>query len=587
MSAPPQQKMTTDTFLAWEQPQALRWEFDGTARVPRLSGTVAHALISANIVAQLAKSLAGTRWAVFGSDLKIAAGGSVRYPDACVARLFRDPLATVVHDPVVVFEVLSESTAANDLLRKNRDYEATPSICRYVAVQQDSIGATVFARAAGGWLGRLLGAGDTLALPEIGASLPLAALYAGLDLSPGPARPRAGRRCPISIIVRYLREAIERGYSFRHGGFVMARQTAVRRPAAQARSAPPAKAREEVPEEQDAEAPEPVPFLAALDVGYSNLKLMAGVRGGTPTATVLPAGAGPATAMPLHPQTAPGAGARIGQDGLAVQVDGAAWAAGVEPSRLQNWERELHPDYPATAGFRALVHAALLAAGHERIDMLVTGLPVSQWLDPAAREALQGRLTGTHAVTPARSVEVADVQVLPQPAGAYFDFAATEPDVVAEARILVVDAGFFSVDWVLFDEGAMRGINSGTSTAAVSLVLEEAADLIRRDHGSRIARDLLERAVRNGTASVPLFGRPVELAPYLTEAAKQTSHVAVTAIRQTLRGERREVDVVLLAGGGAETYAAATRAAFPRARVAVPENPVLANVRGFWLQANR
>ena len=294
--------------------------------------------------------------------------------------------------------------------------------------------------------------------------------------------------------------------------------------------------------------------------------------------------------MPLHPQIGPaGAGStvRAGDDGLAVEVDGAAWAAGVEPSRLQNWERELHPDYPATAGYRALVYAALLATGRERIDTLVTGLPVSQWLDPVQREALRVRLTGTHAVTPAHQVEVAEVQILPQPAGAYFDFAAAEPEAVAQARVLVVDSGFFSVDWALFDEGAMRAANSGTSTAAMSLVLEGAAELIRRDHGSRIERDLLERALRTGTPSVPLFGRPVELAPALAEAAKHTAQVALTRIRQSLRGERREVDLVLLAGGGAATYAEATRHAFPRARVVVADTPVLANVRGFWLQANR
>jgi len=332
----------------------------------------------------------------------------------------------------------------------------------------------------------------------------------------------------------------------------------------------------------------PGTFVAALDVGYSNLKLLAGERNITPAVTVLPAGAGPAAAMPLHPQTMSGrCGTSVDQDGLAVQVDGAAWAAGVEPSRLQNWERELHPDYPATAGYRALVYAALLAAGTTRIDTLVTGLPVSQWLDPAQQEALQARLTGTHAVTPARSVEVADVQVLPQPAGAYFDFHDTEPDAVAHARVLVVDAGFFSVDWVLFDESAMRPANSGTSTAAMSVVLEAASDLIRRDHGSRIERDLLERAVRAGTPTMPLFGSPVELEPYLTEAANQTTRVAMTAIRQTLRGETREVDLVLLAGGGAATYAEATRETYPRARVVVAHEPVVANVRGFWLQANR
>lgn len=363
----------------------------------------------------------------------------------------------------------------------------------------------------------------------------------------------------------------------------MARQTAARRPAVAARPAPP---RADTGDTAPVAAP-PAGFVAALDVGYSNLKLLAGQRGATPVATVLPAGAGPAGAMPLHPHSAPGCDVRGLQDGLEVQVDGAAWAAGVEPSRLQNWERELHPDYPATAGYRALVHAALLAAGRARIDTLVTGLPVSQWLDPAQRAALQARLTGRHAVTQAREVEVVSVQVLPQPAGAYLDLCAGEPEAVAQARVLVVDSGFFSVDWAMFDEGAMRAANSGTSTAAMSVLLEGAADLIRRDHGSRIERDLLERAVRSGTASVPLFGRPVELAPYLTEAAKQTAPVALTAIRQTLRGERREVDLVLLAGGGAASYAEATRAVFPRARVVVPDQPVLANVRGFWLQAIR
>jgi plasmid segregation protein ParM len=321
-------------------------------------------------------------------------------------------------------------------------------------------------------------------------------------------------------------------------------------------------------------------FVAALDVGYSNLKLLSGTPDADPQAHLLPAGAGPVAAMPLHPGSARGNG-----DGLAVVVDGAAWAAGVEPSRLQNWERELHPDYAATAGYRALVHAALLATGMERVDRLVTGLPVSHWLEPARREALRSGLAGMHAVTPTRDVAVDEVLVLPQPAGAYMDFRAAEPDLAAQARVLVVDAGFFSVDWALFDEGEMRPANSGTSTAAMSVVLEAAGQLIRRDHGSGIERDLLERALRTGSAAVPLFGRPVALAPYLAEAAGQVTRLALTAIRQTLRGERREVDLVLLAGGGAAIYQPATSEALPRARVVVPPEPVLANVRGFWRHA--
>ncbi len=189
MSAPLPRPMTVDEFLAWEERQELRWEFDGFEPVAMTGGTVAHAAIARNILRELGNRLAGAPCQVFGSDLKVQTVWSVRYPDAFVVCGPVDPRATVVHEPVVVFEVLSASTASTDLVLKNREYEAVPSIRRYVMLEQDRIGATVFAREPGGWLGRLLGANDTLALPEIGASLPLAALYAGLDFSSPPGDP--------------------------------------------------------------------------------------------------------------------------------------------------------------------------------------------------------------------------------------------------------------------------------------------------------------------------------------------------------------------------------------------------------------
>ncbi len=48
---------------------------------------------------------------------------------------------------------------------------------------QDRIAATVFAREGGDWIGRALGESDTLIMPEIGIEVPLAELYADLDLS--------------------------------------------------------------------------------------------------------------------------------------------------------------------------------------------------------------------------------------------------------------------------------------------------------------------------------------------------------------------------------------------------------------------
>ena len=97
-----------------------------------------------------------------------------------MASTFGESTSTVVSDPVVIFEVLSPATAAVDRIVKAREYQATPSVQRYVMVEQDRIGATVYARVGDGWTHEILIAESRLALPEIGVVLPLAELYEGL-----------------------------------------------------------------------------------------------------------------------------------------------------------------------------------------------------------------------------------------------------------------------------------------------------------------------------------------------------------------------------------------------------------------------
>jgi Uma2 family endonuclease len=81
----------------------------------------------------------------------------------------------------VIFEVLSESTARTDLITKNHEYEATPSVRRYVILEQDTPGGTMFERVGDDWVGHLLAADTMLRMPEIGLEIPLAELYEGVD----------------------------------------------------------------------------------------------------------------------------------------------------------------------------------------------------------------------------------------------------------------------------------------------------------------------------------------------------------------------------------------------------------------------
>ena len=117
---------------------------------------------------------------LLGKRFENKVGGSIRYPDGVVVCTPVAPATRVVTDPVVIFEVLSESTARTDLGAKNREYEAAPSVQRYVILEQDAIAGTQFERAENDWIGHILRAGSILHMPEIGLEVPMAELYEGL-----------------------------------------------------------------------------------------------------------------------------------------------------------------------------------------------------------------------------------------------------------------------------------------------------------------------------------------------------------------------------------------------------------------------
>ena len=178
--------MTLEDFLAWEERQTLRYEFDGWQPVAMTGGTVTHELIGGTLRALLRDRLRGNPCRAVGPTLKIEVMGRIRYPDAFVYCSPVAPGTTVIREPVVVFEVLSPGTSRTDRIEKLREYQATPSIQRYVILEQDSIAAMVFIRQATGWDTRALTDADILAMPEIDVELRLADIYADVELPPLP-----------------------------------------------------------------------------------------------------------------------------------------------------------------------------------------------------------------------------------------------------------------------------------------------------------------------------------------------------------------------------------------------------------------
>jgi Uma2 family endonuclease len=184
--------MTLEAFLEWESRQEFKHGFDGFQPVAITGVTAARSTIQVNLLGLLFSRLRGHRCQAHGSGLKIQVVGRIRYPDAFIVCSPVPPGTTVIHDPVVVFEILSPGTSYKDRFEKNWEYRDTPSIQRYVMLEQFRHAATVFSRAGDDWVGHIIMGETELALPEVEITLPLTDLYEGVTFSPDADQAEAG-----------------------------------------------------------------------------------------------------------------------------------------------------------------------------------------------------------------------------------------------------------------------------------------------------------------------------------------------------------------------------------------------------------
>jgi Uma2 family endonuclease len=173
---------TTETFLAWEDQQEGKYEFDGRNVVPMTGGTLAHQ----DIVFNLRVLLAGLPIHLpcrTVHEMRFRIGIRIRYPDVVVIAGPLDQTTRTLTDAVAIFEVLSDDTAVTDRVAKLIDYAAVPSLRCYLLLEQTAMAATLFQREPrGAWIASARTDGE-LVLPGIDVTLPLVDLYQGLTFA--------------------------------------------------------------------------------------------------------------------------------------------------------------------------------------------------------------------------------------------------------------------------------------------------------------------------------------------------------------------------------------------------------------------
>lgn len=321
-------------------------------------------------------------------------------------------------------------------------------------------------------------------------------------------------------------------------------------------------------------------MFVGLDVGYGQTKLSYAPPSGLRKDLKWPSGAAPIDKCALGTmQSADGAKSRL-VDGVTVDIDGQHYGALLRPDLITDRVLTLHSDYATSPEYMALAVAAISQVPSAKIDVLVTGLPVSHHADASKREALRARLCRKHAVG-ARTINVLRVEVVPQGLGAFVASADVSEQVASSFdTVLVVDVGHYSVDWVVVSDGRWRPKESGSSFSGTHTILQAASSLIRERDGLTLTPDVLMRAVVEGKPRVEVNGIGIDVQGTIRHAADGVVRRVVSGIRSALpNGE--QVTTIVLTGGGAPYYKESLQTAFPKIRQIVHPKPAMANAIGF------
>lgn len=172
-------RLTVAEFIPWELSQEAPHELlEG--RVSALpGGTIEHSAVGVAILVALYAHLEGGECRVYHQSMTVTGDSSVRYPDVVVTCDPRDhvPKTIALRYPKLIVEVLSETTASEDLGPKLREYQALDSLEEYLAIDSRKRWAQLLRKTDHGWLLALPVAGGRLELTSVALTLDLDALY--------------------------------------------------------------------------------------------------------------------------------------------------------------------------------------------------------------------------------------------------------------------------------------------------------------------------------------------------------------------------------------------------------------------------
>jgi Uma2 family endonuclease len=134
-------RYTVQEYLAMEEVAEYRSEYFEGEIFAMSGGSGNHSRIALDCANAIGEGLKDGNCEVFNSDLKVRIENSSAYyyPDisvVCGGAAFEDPAELILKNPIIIFEVLSESTESFDRGKKFHRYKQISTLVEYILIAQ-------------------------------------------------------------------------------------------------------------------------------------------------------------------------------------------------------------------------------------------------------------------------------------------------------------------------------------------------------------------------------------------------------------------------------------------------------------------
>jgi Uma2 family endonuclease len=186
-SAPPY--VTVEEYFLLEESAAEKYEYVEGKVTAMAGASKEHNQILSNLIREVGNYLKGKECDIFPSDFRVTtpSGECYFYPDATIvcgdAQMKPEVFDTLIN-PIVIFEIISESTRTIDKGYKFFYYQQIPSLQEYIIIDSTQYQVDIISRQPdGAWKFETVNHSDkSFSIQSINQSIPFSDLYYKLEL---------------------------------------------------------------------------------------------------------------------------------------------------------------------------------------------------------------------------------------------------------------------------------------------------------------------------------------------------------------------------------------------------------------------